>query len=250
MLFLLASLSVCLIACTPELLGPGGMKLVKEIEISDGDDYGLYSFSYDSEGRLKEWSSGGSEVRYEFLDDMLVVKEVCDGEEDDSPEIVYINNEFYITKIVTKIVTGNIERNLTYDDNACLIMFNTVNYTIGYGSTTTYEWKDSNVTKISYSYGFQGVDQSESSQVRTYYDVEDKCNIDFLNILDRGLLAEYCALDKVLFKGITSRNLLKRIESDGSRFPILSFSYKYDSEGYPVKVYIAEIETTLTIRYY
>ena len=106
------------------------------------------------------------------------------------------------------------------------------------------------MTKISYSYRLQGVDQSETSEVRTYYDVEDKCNIDFLNILERGLLDEYCALGKVLFKGITSRNLLKRIESDGSKYPILSFSYKYDSKGYPVKVSIAEIETTLTIRYY
>ncbi len=224
------------------------MKLVKEIEIKDIDDYALYSFSYDSEGRLKEWRSGDSEVSYEYLDDMVVVKEVWDGEEDDSPEIAYLNNDFYITKIVSG--SGNIERNLTYDDNSCVVMLNYVNSIVGDVSTTTYEWKNSNVTKINYSGGFQDGDQSERSVVRTYYDVEDKCNIDFLNILDRGLLSNYCALDKVLFKGITSRNLLKRIESDDLRYPILSFSYKYDSEGYPVAVSIIEIEKTLTIRYF
>lgn len=259
MLFVLASLSVCLISCeestdtpdasgsdAPEILGPGGIKLVKEIEIRDVDDYGLYSFSYDSEGRLKEWRSGDYEVRYEYLDDMVLVKEVRDGKEDDSPEIAYLNNGFYITKIVS----GNITKTLTYDDNSCLSVFNSVNSNIGYVSTTTYEWKDSNVTNISYSGGFQGEDQSECSEVRTYHDIEDKCNIDFLNLIERGILDEYCALDKGLFKGITSRNLLKRIEYDNYKYPIMSFSYKYDSEGYPVTVSIIEIETTLTIRYY
>lgn len=95
----------------------------------------------------------------------------------------------------------------------------------------SFEWKSGNIIKGDYW---------DMPGTYSYTSAINKANLDILS------LAESCSYqfdpttDKNVFKGIHSKNLVNRYDSDDtdSIFSMI-FSYEYDSQGYPVEITIA-----------
>ena len=211
-------------------------KLVSKVENCNiDDDSEVYSFYYDSMGRLTEMKyNGETECLYTYSDGVLSLKE---NEEDAEADFLYFNDN-----VATRIVYswgGKVF--FVYDENCRLSSQYRENPISHYENTYEYIWDEGNIVEVS---------DDNGKEVRIYYDREDKFNIDVLSILEFGIVDDCAVLDKSVFKGIFCRNLLKRIEGRSAKYPILSLSYEFDSDGYPVKVSVVETGDSWSIEYY
>lgn len=260
LIYVLALLPFMFCSCEDEVSDQQGesgeemKKLIKELvyqEDEDSDWKEVYSFVYDSVGRLKkviiiyegkEVDEVDEEMIYEYNDGVLLVKF---AENDPDPVLVYFEDEGLVTSLNDKYSKSY----FTYDDNSCLQTLIYVSKSTGYERTTSYIWKGGNVAAE------VTTDNSSNSSkcTYTYYDIADKLNIDVFSLFESGVMGlDFETIDKSVFRGIYNRNLLKRIEElDESGRPryIHSFSYEFDSDGYPTKISILEWGATISIKY-
>lgn len=225
--------------------GEGMKKLVKEVVYQKDEDSEwkeVFSFAYDSVGRLKEVRvDGETELIYEYNDGVLLVKS---GENDPDPVFVYFGDD----GLISTIDYLNGKEYFTYDEDSNL---QTLTYKgSGLEATYRYIWKGGNVTEVT---AVSNLDTDSFSLIRyTYYEIEDKLNINLLALFESGIICMYDeSVDKSMFRGIYNRNLLKRIEQpdEYGNPDYVSFSYEFDSDGYPTKISILEWGATISIKY-
>ena len=89
-----------------------------------------------------------------------------------------------------------------------------------------------------------------SSHTFTYTDYRNKLNVDLIN-WHTGMFSNYDMMDSSVFKSVVSTYLPSKMvyEDDNNVYHEERFTYKFDDEGYPTEIKIAEADGDLWIIY-
>ncbi len=232
-----------------------GKRLVHSISYdwweADGEK-GMYYFKYDEEGRMT-----GIELRSTYFDDedectytyaayytysvsgnKLAAKYTCsDGEETEYEEGNFVlNKDGFVSE-------GELRNNFEgekevysyrcfYDGDRQLIRTECP----AHNGILEYHWEVGNYVRINDGISFS---------TYTYYDTENRCNIDFGSILSwEGLGDDDLLLGVAGYLGKMSRNLMKSED-------FYRYSYEFDEEGYVTEITETDGDTrnTYIIKY-
>ena len=238
-LFMLPLVALSFASCEKDNGNDGNpaQKLVKEIT-SRGDGYTeSWAYEYDAQNRIVKVIETYSESDYhekvehtiEYDGNTITIASynALNGNELYAKEKYSLDNKGYVEKVEFTYASGD-PHTCFYNYENGLLKSMEVEHYYSDGSLASedeyeYNWVNNDIVcKNSLKYS--------SVDVQYYFDVEDKMNINVLNVLHTGM--DNSDNSVIKFKGTYSEHLPKSRNYNRND---TSYSYEFDTEGYPIK---------------
>lgn len=206
--------------------GETDQKLVKTITYTGDGEHGEYGFHYDEYGRIEKVTEKSDysdrEIIYKWDDKNKRMTVSPTSRYTGDPATYHFNDSWVLEKYESELGT----RYMTYNDDGYIHHYETFNNRDFYC-----EWEgDDMISQTWYQNG-----EVQETTYFAYYDIPNKCNIDFLCYSESNFTPESEMSDRNIFRNFHSSNLLLHVVDENYYH---FFSYETDSEGYPTKVSI------------
>ena len=257
----------CLISIEKEVGGESGgnggnghgiTKLIKSLEYSDVDSQEALKYFYDSQQRLIKIDNSYSYNYEDYSEPPITITYdnnhiIMDLEGD---KIIYtLDNNGYVSRVEDSYSLSSPSPEYS---NGYVTKWNNA----AYGVNTTYTWEDGNLIQIVEDFP----DGAKCTRTLTYNNIEDNKTtipiptprvLRYEKYIGNQYIANFSRIDPnfiIKLKGFTSKNYLVRetISYRTGTGWTTSYSFSFDSSGYPTKVTISDPEDTQTsiITYY